>query len=79
MTGVQTCALPISAPVSIGDKFILFNCAARLCAVNRASQTISIVSSKNFDNSARSEWITLNKVRYAVAASEGKLTLFRQP
>jgi hypothetical protein len=68
-----------SAPVSIGDKFILFNCATRLCAVNRASQTISIVSSKNFDNSARSEWITLNKVRYAVVASEGKLTLFRQP
>ena len=68
-----------AAPVSIGDKFILFNCASRLCAVNRASQTISIVSSKNFDNSARSEWITLNKVRYAVVASEGKLTLFRQP
>lgn len=68
-----------TAPVSIGDKFILFNCSSRLCAINRANQTISIVSSKNFDNSARSDWITINKVRYAIIGSDGKLSLFKQP
>ena len=68
-----------AAPVAISDKYILFNCANRLCAVNRASQTISIVSSKNFDNSARSDWITINKYNYAVIGSDGKLSLFKQP
>ena len=68
-----------TAPISIGDKFVLFNCASRLCAINRSSQIISLVSTKNFDNSARSEWITINKIRYVVSSSEGKLSLFKQP
>ena len=68
-----------SAPVAIGDKNILFNCASRLCAINRANQTISLVSTRNFDNSARSDWITINKSRYAVISSAGKLSLFKQP
>jgi hypothetical protein len=68
-----------TAPVALGDKSILFNCASRLCAINRASQTISLVSTRNFDNSARSEWITINKIRYALIASDGKLSLFKQP
>ena len=67
------------APISMGDKAILFNCAGRLCAINRTDQTISLVSAGNFDNSARSEWITINKVRYALASYQGKLTLFKQP
>jgi hypothetical protein len=68
-----------SAPISIGDKYILFNCASRLCAINRSSQATSLVSTKNFDNSARSEWMTLNKVRYVITSSDGKLSLFKQP
>ena len=68
-----------TAPISIGDKFVLFNCASRLCAINRSSQFISLVSTKNFDNSARSEWITINKIRYVVSSSDGKLSLFKQP
>jgi hypothetical protein len=68
-----------SGPISIGDKFVLFNCSSRLCAINRSSQTISLVSTKNFDSSARSEWMTLNKVRYVITSSDGKLSLFKQP
>jgi hypothetical protein len=68
-----------SAPISIGDKYVLFNCASRLCAINRSSQSISLVSTKNFDTSARSEWMTLNKIRYVVTSSAGKLSLFKQP
>jgi hypothetical protein len=68
-----------TAPVAIGDKYILFNCASRLCAISRANKTISLVSSRNYDSSVRSDWITLNKVRYALVGSNGKLTLFKQP
>jgi Fibronectin type III domain len=68
-----------ASPVSLSDKFLLFNCSNRLCAINRTSQTISLVSTKNFDNSARAEWITLKTIRYVVSSSEGKLSLFKQP
>ena len=68
-----------AAPLSLGDKFLLFNCATRLCAINRSSQTISLVSTKNFDSSARAEWITLNKSRFVLISSDGKLSLFKQP
>ena len=68
-----------NAPISLGDRSILFKCANRLCALNKTDQSISLVSGGNFDNSARSEWIIINKVRYALTSYSGKLTLFKQP
>ena len=68
-----------NAPISLGDRSILFKCANRFCALNKTDQSISLVSGGNFDNSARSEWIIINKVRYALTSYSGKLTLFKQP
>jgi len=68
-----------TAPVSIGDKAVTFSCAKRLCSINRTDQTISLVSSRNFETAARSEWLTIKGVRYLLINSGEKLSLFKQP
>lgn len=67
------------APVAIGEKAVAFACAKRLCSINRTDQTISLVSSRNFETAARSEWLTIKGVRYILINSGEKLSLFRQP
>jgi hypothetical protein len=66
-----------NSPVSIDEKSILFSCQLRLCSVDKADKKISLISSGSIQNEGQSNWITINKVRYAVAGISGKLTLLK--
>jgi len=66
-----------NSPVSIDEKSILFSCQLRLCSVDKADKKISLISSGSIQNDGQSNWITINKVRYAVAGISGQLTLFK--
>jgi hypothetical protein len=63
--------------MEIDEKSILFGCNLRLCSINKADKSISLVSSGIIKDGGKSNWINVNKVRYAVAGVSGKLTLFR--
>lgn len=65
-----------STPMSNSAGRILFACNTRLCALTTADQTISLVSSSDFSNSAQVAWTTIAGKRYAVAGVDGKLQLF---
>ena len=65
-----------SAPMSNNSGRILFACNTRLCAMTMADETISLVSSSDFSNSAQVAWITIGGKKYAVAGVDGKLQLF---
>jgi hypothetical protein len=70
-----------SSPLSIDDRTLAFGCQDRICTTDLKSTAgkgaISLVS--NFQSSVPidSDWVTVNKVRYAVASVAGKLTLLR--
>ncbi len=72
--------LPTS-PLSIDNRTLTFGCQDRICTTElkptAGKSPISLVS--NFQSPAPidSEWVTINKVRYAVACVAGKLTLLR--
>jgi len=66
-----------NSPMEIDEKSILFGCNLRLCSINKADKSISLVSSGIIKDGGKSNWINVNKVRYAVAGVSGKLTLFR--
>ena len=66
-----------NSPIEIDEKSILFGCNLRLCSINKADKSISLVSSGIIKDGGKSNWINVNKVRYAVAGVSGKLTLFR--
>ena len=66
-----------SAPLSSDGSHTLFNCQNRLCAVNNADQTVSLVTSADLSNSFGATWIIINKVRYALVGVGGKLQLFK--
>jgi hypothetical protein len=63
--------------MAIDDRSVLIGCELRLCEVNRANKSISLVSKNQLERDSASSWITLNKIRYALAGVSGKLTLFR--
>ena len=72
--------LPTS-PLSIDNRTLAFGCQDRICTTELKPTTgkspISLVSNVQSPVPIDSEWVTLNKVRYAVASVAGKLMLLR--
>lgn len=68
-----------SGPIAVDNTAIIFGCQDRLCAYNKTDQTINLISSSSTKDAKSATWITINKVKFALVASAGKLTLFRKP
>ncbi len=68
-----------SAPIAVDNAAIIFGCQDRLCAYNKNDQTINLISSTSTKDAKSATWITINKVKFALVASAGKLALFRKP
>ena len=66
-----------NSPLEIDEKSILFGCSLRLCSINKADKSISLVTKGSIREGGKSNWISINKIRYAVAGVSGKLTLFK--
>jgi hypothetical protein len=66
-----------NSPIVMDEKTIMFGCQLRLCALNKANRSITLISNSTIQEGSLSSWITLNKIRYAVAGVSGKLTLFK--
>jgi len=66
-----------NSPIVMDDKTIMFGCQLRLCALNKANRSVTLISNSTVQEGSLSSWITLNKIRYAVAGVSGKLTLFK--
>ena len=66
-----------NSPIAIDEKSVLFSCELRLCLVNKSNNKVELVSKGVTADGGKSAWITLNKIRYAVAGVSGKLTLFK--
>ena len=66
-----------NSPIVMDDRTIMFGCQLRLCALNQANRSVSLISNGIVQEGSLSSWITLNKIRYAVAGVSGKLTLFK--
>lgn len=66
-----------NSPIVMDDRSLIFGCQLRLCVLNRADQSMRLVSNGQLQEGSLSSWITLNKIRYAVAGVSGKLTLFK--
>ena len=66
------------SPIAVDGSAIAFGCQERLCALNKADQKISLISDTKITDSKSVAWITINKIRYALLSSGGKLTLFRK-
>jgi hypothetical protein len=68
-----------SAPVAVDSSAIIFGCQDRLCAYNKSDKTIDLISNSSVKGAKSATWITLNKVKFALVSSDGKLALFRKP
>jgi len=68
-----------SSPIAVDNSAIIFGCQDRLCSYNKNDQTINLISNVSVKDAESATWITLNKIKYALVASAGKLTLFRKP
>jgi hypothetical protein len=66
-----------NSPIVMDDRTIMFGCQLRLCALNQANRSVSLISNGTVQEGSLSSWIALNKIRYAVAGVSGKLTLFK--
>ena len=66
-----------NSPIAIDEKSILFSCELRLCLVNKSKNKVELISKGVISDGGKSSWITLNKIRYAVAGVSGKLILFK--
>jgi hypothetical protein len=66
-----------NSPIAIDEKSILFSCELRLCLVNKSKNKIELISKGVTSNGGKGVWVTLNKIRYAVAGVSGKLTLYK--
>ena len=66
-----------NSPIMMDEKSIIFGCQLRLCVLNRSDRLVSLVSGGNVQEGSSSSWVTLNKIKYAVAGVSGKLTLLR--
>jgi len=67
-----------SSPIAVDGAGIIFGCQERLCVLNKANQTISLISAAKTTESKSVAWVTINRIKYALIASGGKLTLFRK-
>lgn len=65
--------------LNIDATSIAFNCAKRLCVLDksRPTQSISLVSPEENSEGISSAWISINRVRYLVAGYKGQLSMFR--
>ena len=45
--------------------------------LNKSNNTTTLISKESIQKGGKSEWITVNKIRYAIAGVSGKLTLFK--
>jgi hypothetical protein len=68
-----------SAPMAVDSSAIIFGCQDRLCTYNKNDQTIDLVSTISTADAKSATWITINKVKFVLVASAGKLSLFRKP
>jgi hypothetical protein len=68
-----------SAPIAVDNAAIIFGCQDRLCTYNKNDKTINLISNASVKDAKSATWITINKVKFALASSDGKLTLFRKP
>jgi hypothetical protein len=68
-----------SAPMAVDSSAIIFGCQDRLCTFNKSDKTINLISSSSVKGAKSASWITLNKVKFALVSSDGKLALFRKP
>ena len=68
-----------SAPVAVDNSAVIFGCEDRLCVYNKNDQTIDLISTETVKDAKSATWITINKVKFALVASGGKLALFRKP
>ena len=68
-----------SSPIAVDNSAIIFGCQDRLCAYNKNDQTINLISTTSVKDSKSATWITINNIKYALVASDGKLALFRKP
>jgi hypothetical protein len=66
-----------NSPITLDEKSILFGCELRLCLVNKSKNKVELISKGVTLSGGKSTWITLNKIRYAVAGVSGKLTLYK--
>jgi len=70
-----------TAPLSIDNRTLAFGCQERICTTDlkpgSGKVSIALVSNYQSPTTIDSEWITVNKVRYAVASVAGKLALLR--
>jgi hypothetical protein len=66
-----------NSPIVIDDRSLIFGCQLRLCVLNRADGSVKLVSNGQLQEGSLSSWITLNKIRYAIAGVSGILTLFK--
>ena len=55
----------------------IFNCEERLCALNIAKKTLSLVTKEQSPDGIDSAWIVLNKVRYLISGIDNKLVSLR--
>ena len=68
--------------LSSDSQTLMFNCLGRLCAIDytkfsKGQSAISLASSWQSSEPIASAWITLKKVRYAVAGINGKVVLLK--
>ena len=55
----------------------IFNCQERLCAVDIAKSSISLVTKEQNSDGFDSAWVVLNKVRYLISGINNQLLLLR--
>ena len=68
-----------SGPIAVDNAAVIFGCQDRLCTYNKNDQTIDLISNTSTKDAKSATWITINKVKFALVASAGKLALFRKP
>ncbi|HEX7405555.1 MAG TPA: hypothetical protein VF307_06495 [Candidatus Nanopelagicaceae bacterium] len=70
-----------TAPLSADNKTLAFGCEGRLCSLDLNAQSakpkIKLISNPINLDRVQNVWVTVNKVRYAVATVAGKITLLR--
>ena len=67
----------LNSSISADEKMVLFSCELRLCAVNKTSKVVNLVSKNTIQKGAQVNWITVDKTKYAMAGVSGKLTLLK--
>ena len=65
------------APLVTDGVNTAFNCQDRLCSINDSLQTVSLVTTSDFSKSLGANWVTINKTKYIVTGTQGKLQLFK--